>query len=306
MIYSTTQRIRKAVIPIAGLSTRLFPATRTVPKALLPILSRNQEATPLILILIEEAIQSGIERVGLVINPSQRPIIENFFHRDIPKATRLKTYSDPYMSAHRVRMQNLCGRVEMITQEEPNGFGDAVFQARSWVGGEPFLLMLGDHLYRSRSEEPCSRQLIQAYYQKKSDLVGLVRLPFEQARKRGTAALESMTDFPHRYRLLKIIEKPDLKTATHELLSPDDTIACFFGCYVFNPEIFEILAHYIESNLRYRGEFQLTEAMETLRAEKGLDGFEVNGDSLDIGNVSDYRTAFNFLVQSGDMTSCNA
>ncbi|MBN1356635.1 UTP--glucose-1-phosphate uridylyltransferase [bacterium] len=298
MIHHSKQQIRKAVIPIAGLGTRLFPATRAIPKAMLPVISGDGRVSPLVLILIEEALQSGVERVGLVINPGQRPVFEKFFHRDLPRTTRLKTYNDPYMSAHRNRMQHLCGRVELLTQPDPAGFGDAVFQARSWVGGEPFLLMLGDHLFRSNTDVPCCRQLIQAYYSRSADLVGVIRLPIREAPKRGTAALRPCPQSERRYEVLKIIEKPDIETARKEMRSEDQTedIACFFGCYIFTSDIFLILEYFDSKDLKFRGEFQLTEAMEILRESKSIDGYEIDGDSLDIGNIDDYRQAFSFLV----------
>jgi UTP--glucose-1-phosphate uridylyltransferase len=293
-----TLQIRKAVIPVAGLATRLFPATRLVPKALLPVMDAQGNIVPLIHTLVEEAVMAGIERVGLIIHPSQRELFESYFHGNLPFSSENAANTEASIVAHKDRMQKLLGRVEIVTQAEPLGFGHAVYRARAWVGGESFLLMLGDHLFRSHTSLSCSQQILQAASQQRSSLIGLVQLPIEQAPRRGTAAVLPNPEGQGKYKITQIIEKPDVKIARTHLISKftaPNRIFCFFGCYILRPHIFDILEEDIESNKKRRGEFQLTEALDRLRQDFGCEGQEIDGDSMDIGSIDSYRQAFSFL-----------
>ncbi len=290
---NSTFQLRKAIIPVAGLGTRLFPMTHSLPKALFPIVDGNRLIVPLVQVLAEEAIGAGMERVGLIIHPDQRPDFEAYFNGTDPDFLKEADIPAELMRAYEKRMQRLCGRIEFITQREPLGFGHAVYRARAWVGGEPVMLLLGDLLFKSNNNVSCCRQLVKNAVQLKSNVIGLSLFPFDAAKNRGAAAVEPL-EKSGQFNITKLVEKPDAETAKNMLASPTDPekVFCFFGCYIFTPDIFDILGQDIESNTKYRGEFELTEALEKLREKHGCYGVEIDGESLDIGNIADYRNAF--------------
>lgn len=295
-------RIRKAIIPVAGLGTRLMPATRAIPKPMLPIIDSQGQSIPLIQHLVEEAISSGIEHVGLIISPSQRSLFEMFFHE--PVALRLSGPDhrrNPGIQIFRRRMLKFACRVEFITQHEPGGFGDAVYRSRAWIGGEPFLLMLGDYLYRSRNQIPCARQVMDCFFERKISVTGIARSPISYASQRGAVAGIPYASNSRRRRLTRIVEKPSIETAHRDLRCKDlqdDQLFTMFGCYAFTPGIFRVLDEDIVGKRKSHGEIQLTDAMDRLRRREGLDGFEVDGESRDAGNPKDYRNAIGFLYYS--------
>ena len=292
--------VRKALIPSAGFATRLFPATRSVPKALMPVMDPKGTLVPAIHRLIDEAVEAGVERVGLVVSPENKPVFERYFFEHLPYGLEKERFGQPDIARHWQRMQHICGRVELITQPSPEGFGDAVLRSRSWIGGEPFLLLLSDYLFRSATQHSCMTQLIQSAVNKRGNLIGLCRMPISEAPKRGAAAGKRHPSLPKRFHLTRIIEKPSILSANKELKSdnlPEGWFFAFFGCYILTPEIFDILEKNALDGLKFRGEYQLTEALEELREIYGCDGLELEGTSLDIGNPQDYLNAFPFLAE---------
>ncbi|MBN1551883.1 hypothetical protein JW979_10455 [bacterium] len=299
----TIRRVRKAVIPMAGLGTRLFPVTRFLPKAFIPILDATGSVIPLVQFLLEEAVQSGIEHVGLVVNPQQRELFEKFFFDDLPYALEHDFPRGDSVDRYILRMRHLCGHIELITQVEPRGFGDAVYRSARWVGGEPFLLMLGDHLFQSHTTELCAQQLLKNYKNKTKSIVAISSLPIEESHKRGVAKVLPVERRAREYHVVKIMEKPSTQKAREQMLSPcipDNQVFGFFGLYIFTPQIFEILEEDRTAEKRIEGEFQLTHAMERLRSKSGFLAYEVDGVSMDIGNPDDYRKAFAFLYNSNN------
>ena len=292
------RHIRKALIPAAGLATRLFPASRAIPKCFLPVVDAEGQIIPLILHLVEEAVDSGIERIGIIVNPKQRSLFEDFFYKELPYALEDQRYEDSDIANFHGRMQKLFGRIEFITQREPNGFGDSIYRAKTWVGGESFLLLLGDHMYRSFNQIPCCRQLLQNVFDRNINMVGLYRLSVEDAGKRGAVAVAPHPNTPRLYRLKSIVEKPEPDYSRQHLTTPvlpEGYVFAFFGCYIFTPGIFEVLELHIDKNRNSNTEIQLTDAMEDLRQIDGCYGYELEGDSLDLGNTLDYQKAFKFL-----------
>ncbi|HEY9905300.1 MAG TPA: sugar phosphate nucleotidyltransferase, partial [Candidatus Sericytochromatia bacterium] len=148
------RKVRKAVIPAAGFGTRLFPATKVVKKELFPIIDRDGRAKPVILAIVEEAISAGIEEVGIVVQKSDRQVFEDFFKAP-PKEELFNKLSLENQEYSRY-LQDLGSKITILTQDEQEGFGHAVFCANQWVNDEPFLLLLGDHLYTSDTEISCA------------------------------------------------------------------------------------------------------------------------------------------------------
>lgn len=154
-------RIQKAIIPIAGYGTRLFPATKAVPKALFPIIAQDGLAQPIIQLIIEEALSAGIEEVCLVAQAHQVEPILNYFSGTVPDAIREQ--SELAMAAD--RLAEIGKRLCFAIQAKPQGFGHAIYCAREFADGEPVMILLGDHLYLSETDDSCAKQLVDIYAQ---------------------------------------------------------------------------------------------------------------------------------------------
>lgn len=285
------QPIRKAVIPAAGFGTRLFPATKAVKKELFPIIDRHGRAKPIILAIVEEALSAGIESVGIVVQPDDRPHVEAFFH-DLPTGEYLAKLTEKY-SADIHSLQEIGQRITFLSQPTQDGFGHAVFCANEWVGNEPFLLLLGDHVYISDTDISCAMQLINIFQQTGKSTIGLEVSPIEDITHRGCVtgvwqAPDSVLNITQLY------EKPTVDYARQHLHVPDmpaDQSLAVFGMYVLTPQIFDYLADHIQRNVRERGEFQLTSCLDRLRQEEGMMGYRVKGRSFDTGQPQSYRQA---------------
>jgi UTP-glucose-1-phosphate uridylyltransferase/mevalonate kinase len=277
------KRVRKAVIPAAGFGTRLFPATKTIKKEFFPVIDRNGVAKPAILIIIEEALAAGIEELCVVVQKGDREVFEEFFHVPPPVEhfNKLSRESQKQSAA----IIDIGHRITFVEQPAQDGFGHAVYCAREWVGNEPFLLMLGDHLYASDAGIPCARQLLDVYENHGRSVVGCMVTPGAEIHNFGTIAgiwevpqsLLSITEFA---------EKPDAMYATEHLHMEgmaENKFLTVFGQYVLSPRIFEFLADHIEHNMREKGEYQLTSCLDKLRQEDGFMGYLVKGKRFDIG-----------------------
>jgi UTP--glucose-1-phosphate uridylyltransferase len=239
--------------------------------------------------IVEEAINAGIDEVCLIVQPADIELFESFFKTPPPieHFNKLSKENQAYCNA----ILELGSRVTFVTQDIQEGFGHAVYCAREWVGNEPFLLMLGDHLYGSDQEKCCARQVVEAYEQVGHSVVGLKITPIEQLSNFGCVtgvwkeenSLLSVTEF---------YEKPDPEYAMEHLHVDGMDIDHFltvFGIYVIQPQIFEFLEQNITHNLRERGEFQLTSCLDELRKADGFSGYVVNGHRFDIGLPEEYR-----------------
>jgi UTP-glucose-1-phosphate uridylyltransferase/mevalonate kinase len=279
----TGQKVRKAVIPAAGFGTRLFPASKATKKELFPIVDRDGIAKPVILLLVEEALSAGIEEVILIVQENDLEDFRSFFEVQvtIENYNKLPRHFQDYAQ----RILEIGRRVSFVAQGAQEGFGHAVYCARQAVGNEPFLLMLGDHLYRSNIELSCAQQLIAAFDQYGMSTLGLRRTPEAQLANFGTATGAWLED----QRLLNInefAEKPTADYARNNLHVPglpEQEYLTVFGQYIIKPMLFDYLEEHITHNVRERGEFQLTSALDRLRKEDGFLGLIVDGQRYDIG-----------------------
>jgi UTP-glucose-1-phosphate uridylyltransferase/mevalonate kinase len=281
-------KVRKALIPAAGFGTRLFPATKATKKELFPIIDRDGIAKPAILLIVEEALDAGLEEVVIIVQENDLDEFEGFFNTQvsIENYNKLSSHFQEYAR----RILEIGRRVKFITQPAQEGFGHAVYCARQAIGDEPFLLMLGDHLYRSTGDFSCARQLLNTYQQHGMNVLGLRRTPEDQIANFGTVAgvwIESE-------RLLNVTEfaeKPTQDYARHNLRVPglpEGEYLTVFGQYIIKPQIFEFLEENLTNNVRERGEFQLTTALDRLRQEDGFQGLIMDGKRYDIGLPHSY------------------
>jgi len=285
---STGPKVRKAVIPAAGFGTRLFPATKAAKKELFPVIDRDGLAKPAILYIVEEALEAGIEEVIIIVQEPDLEEFQAFFNQQITieNFNKLSRPSQEYA----LRILEIGRRVKFAIQDKQEGFGHAVFSAREAVGGEPFLLMLGDHISRSDGPLSCAAQLLAAFQRHGVNILGLRRTP-----ESGLASFGTVTGvWVEENQLLNVnefAEKPTVDYARHNLRVPglpDGEYLTVFGQYVIKPEIFDILAENIANNVRERGEFQLTSALDRLRRTDGFMGLMIDGRRFDIGLPDSY------------------
>jgi UTP--glucose-1-phosphate uridylyltransferase len=184
------------------------------------------------------------------------------------------------------RILEIGRRVSFVTQEAQEGFGHAVYCARGAVDNEPFLLMLGDHLYRSNGGKSCAQQLIEAYNKHGISVLGLRRTPEDRIANFGTATGVWMEEEDQLLNVTEFAEKPTVDYARNNLRVaglPEDEYLTVFGQYIIKPQIFDYLEEHIANNVRERGEFQLTSALDRLRQEDGFLGLIMDGQRYDIG-----------------------
>jgi UTP-glucose-1-phosphate uridylyltransferase/mevalonate kinase len=296
----TGQKVRKALIPAAGFGTRLFPASKATKKELFPVVDQDGIAKPAILYLVEEALGAGADEVIIIVQETDLNDFRSFFNVQVTIENFNKL--SPQFQEYARHILEIGQQVRFVTQPAQDGFGHAIYCAREAIGNEPFLLMLGDHLYRSHSERSCAQQLIEGYNQHGTSIVGLRRTRESEIGNFGTAAglwleegrLLSITEFA---------EKPTADYARSNLQVaglPDGEYLTVFGQYIIKPQIFDYLEEHIRNNVRERGEFQLTSALDRLRREDGFLGLMMKGQRFDIGLPEYYlETLKSFGMREG-------
>jgi len=276
-------RVRKALIPAAGFGTRLFPATKATKKELFPIIDRDGIAKPAILLIVEEALNAGLEEVIIVVQEDDLQDFHSFFNTQISieNYNKLPRNSQDYAR----RILEIGQRVSFVVQPTQEGFGHAVYCAREAIEDGPFLLMLGDHLYRSNGEQSCTQQLVNAYHMHGINILGLRRTPESMIANFGTVA-GVWIDEGRLLNVTEFAEKPTVDYARSNLRVPglaEGEYFTVFGMYIIRPQLFDYLEEHIANNVREHGEFQLTSALDRLRREDGFLGLIMEGRRYDIG-----------------------
>lgn len=285
----TNQKVRKAIIPAAGFGTRMYPVTKALKKELLPIIDRHGRAKPIILAIIEEAISAGIEEIGIVVQESDRHLFHDLLKS--PPKPELWAKLSPENQEYSQYLATIGDRLTILTQAEQEGFGHAVYCAREWVNNEPFLLLLGDHVYTSQIESSCAAQMIDVYQQHHTSVIGITVMQGDVIHKAGCVAGRWQTE-QSILNIEQIYEKPSLEYARQHLKVPgmtEDEFLGVFGMYVLEPAIFELLATEIKNNARFKGEFQLTTCLDQLRQKYSAIAYLVRGQYYDTGMPLFYR-----------------
>ena len=294
-------RIQKAIIPIAGYGTRLFPATKAVPKALFPIIARDGLAKPIIQLIIEEALTAGIEEVCLVAQPHQVEPIADYFSGTVPAAIREK--AELAMQAE--RLAEIGERLHFAIQAEPQGFGHAIYCAKAFADGEPVMILLGDHLYLSETDVSCAKQLVDIYAQVGTSVTSLDICDESELHLNGIvhgygSGTLPVSNSAQLFRLTHIAEKPTVDVARETLRVeglPPQQYLCNFGIDLLTPLLFDILEHHYRNTIVTHGEIQLRDAMAELIRREGMDGYRVAGKRYDTGNPQELlRTVLAFAV----------
>jgi UTP--glucose-1-phosphate uridylyltransferase len=261
-------KVRKAVITAAGRGTRQYPASTAVQKEMFPLVDRDGLTKPVIQIIGEEAIDSGIEQICIITQPGEESIYRDYFRRlddDMIKAFRGKNWA----ILESEKLGAFGERLHFAEQQTPEGFGHAVFQAKTFVGDEPFLLLLGDHVYISDIKDRCARQIIKVFEQYMLDAVTGVQPTVERLLHHfGTIRGAPIDASRGIFRAELIVEKPSIEMAREQLATPGlpaGNYLAHFGMHVFSPQIFDSLEFLIRNNVRQNNEIQLTAAQEHLR-----------------------------------------
>lgn len=255
-------RIRKAVIPAGGLGTRFLPATKAIPKEMLPVVD-----TPTIQYIVQEAVASGIEDIIIVTGRTKRAIEDHFDKSAELEATLSRTHKE----AELAQMQAISDMANMIyvRQKEPLGLGHAVLAAREAIGDEPFAVLLGDDIVAGK--KPALAQLLEVYEETASPVVGVKRVPKDQTNKYGIIKAEQEAE--RLFLVEELVEKPEPERAPSDL--------AIMGRYVLTPEIFDVLAR---TERGVGGEIQLTDALSELRRQEKMYACEFEGRRYDVGD----------------------
>jgi len=280
---TTGAKVRKALIPAAGFGTRLFPATKATKKELFPVIDRDGIAKPAILLIVEEALQAGMDEVIIIVQEPDLEYFRTFFNTQISieNYNKLPRHFQDYSR----RLLDMGQKVKFSIQRTQEGLGHAVYVAREMIGNEPFLLMLGDHIYRSQSDRSCARQLVETFNQHGTSVIGLRVTPEDMISNFGTVT-GTWLEEQQLLHITEFAEKPSVEYAHNNLRVPglaEDQYLTVFGQYIIKPQIFDYLEEHIENNVRERGEFQLTSALDRLRKEDGFMGLMIDGQRFDIG-----------------------
>jgi len=262
-------KVRKAIIPAAGLGTRFLPATKAQPKEMLPIVDK-----PAIQYIVEEAVSSGIEDILIVTGRNKRAI-EDHFDRSIELEIILEEKKE-FNLLDQVRKISEIADIHYIRQKETKGLGHAIYCARKFIGNEPFAVLLGDDIIDS--PVPCLKQMLDVHEKLGGSLLGVKEVAEKDVKKYGIIGVKAIGD--SLYEVTDLVEKPDPEKAPSRM--------AVMGRYIIQPEIFDILA---ETKPGAGGEIQLTDALKVLGKEQKIYAYEFKGNRYDIGDKLGFLTA---------------
>jgi len=276
--------IRKAIIPAAGLGTRFLPATKAQPKEMLPIVDK-----PAIQYIVEEAIEAGIEDIIIVTGRNKRAI-EDHFDKSIELELMLEEKGKEDM-LQLVRDISHMVDIHYIRQKQPLGLGHAVLCARTFIGDEPFAVLLGDDIIESKP--PALKEMLRLYEQYHTSLLAVQEVPWDEVEKYGIVSPNGvLPKDPHASRIEDLVEKPEREAAPSNL--------AVIGRYVIEPAIFDILSRQEPGR---GGEIQLTDALRELNRSKQMLAYTVQGKRYDVGDKFGYIEAtIEFALRRPDLS----
>lgn len=274
-------KIRKAIIPAAGLGTRFLPATKALPKEMLPIVDK-----PAIQYIVEEAIDSGIEDI-IIISGRNKRLIEDHFDKSYELEETLYKKNKESLLEQVQRISNLAN-IHYIRQKEPKGLGDAILCAKSFIGDEPFAVLLGDDIVKS--SRPCLGQLIDIFKRYHSSVVGIQQVPEKDVSKYGIIQPKGSYIEKNVLNVETFVEKPQLSEAPSSF--------AVIGRYILLPEIFGLLADLKPDE---GGEVQLTDALKEMCRSQAIFAYHCQGKRYDIGDKLGFiQATIDFALQRPD------
>jgi len=274
-------KIKKAIIPAAGLGTRFLPVTKAMPKEMLPIVDK-----PTIQYIVEEAVASGIEDIIIVTGKGKRAIEDHF--DQAPELERNLKERNKLDLLHKVEQSSNLADIHYIRQKEPKGLGHAVWCARKFIGDEPFAVLLGDDIVKS--DVPCLKQLINMYEERQSSIIGVQQVPAEYTERYGIVDPNKKIN-GRLYEVDHFVEKPPMGTAPSNL--------AIMGRYVFTPEIFRFLERH---EIGAGGEIQLTDAIQMLNEIQNVYAYDFEGHRYDVGEQLGFiETTIKFALKDKEI-----
>ncbi len=255
-------KVRKAIIPAAGLGTRFLPATKAQPKEMLPIVDK-----PTIQYIIEEAVEAGIQDIIIVTGRNKRSI-EDHFDRSIELELELEKSGKQDM-LEMVKEISEMANIHYIRQKEPRGLGHAILAAQHFIGDEPFAVLLGDDVVISK--QPCLGQMLDVFHEYQTSILGVQTVPHEVVNKYGIIAGKQVDE--RIYKVQDMVEKPSIEEAPSNV--------AVLGRYIITPEIFPFLE---TQDAGKGGEIQLTDALKRLAKEQAMYAYDFKGHRYDVGS----------------------
>lgn len=274
------KQVRKAVIPAAGLGTRFLPATKAMPKEMLPIVDK-----PTIQYIVEEAIQAGIEDIIVVTGQGKRAIEDHFDHSyELEHALFEK---GKFELLERVIDVSEMVNIHYIRQKQPKGLGHAIWCSRKFIGDEPFAVLLGDDIVESKI--PCIKQLMNVYEKTQSSVVGVQPVPYSETNRYGM--IDPFQEMDRLYKVKNLVEKPNIDQAPSNL--------AIMGRYILTPEIFSILE---TQECGIQGEIQLTDAIKELSTIQQVYALNFEGTRYDVGEKLGFiLTNIEFALKNSEL-----
>ncbi|MDZ7673367.1 MAG: UTP--glucose-1-phosphate uridylyltransferase GalU [Halanaerobiales bacterium] len=274
-------KVKKAVIPAAGLGTRFLPATKAQPKEMLPIVDK-----PAIQYIIEEVVDSGIEEI-LIITGKHKKSIADHFDRNIELEMALKEKQKDELLEVVEDISSLVD-IHYVRQKKPKGLGHAIHCAKTFVGNDPFAVLLGDDIVVSK--KPVVQQMAEIYEEQEKPLIGVQKVPHKDVSKYGVVKYKSQKD--KLYEVDKLVEKPPVDEAPSDL--------AIMGRYIITPDIFEILEN---TKPGKGGEIQLTDALNELAQRRAVQAYEFDGKRYDVGNKLGFlKATVEFALEREDLS----
>ena len=263
-------RVHKAIIPAAGLGTRFLPATKAQPKEMLPVVDK-----PTLQYIIEEAVESGIKEI-LIITGRNKKSIEDHFDKSVELELELEAKGKHDLLAQVRRISDMVN-IHYIRQKEPKGLGHAIYCAKSFIGNEPFAVLLGDDIVYSPGR-PCLKQMIEVYNQYKTSILGVQQVSDEDVCKYGIVDGKLIED--RVYKVKGLVEKPSADEAPSNI--------AILGRYIISPAIFKILEN---TKPGKGGEIQLTDALKVLAGREAMYAYNFEGKRYDVGDKQGFLQA---------------
>jgi len=277
---STLKQIKKAIIPAAGLGTRFLPATKAMPKEMLPILDK-----PTIQYIVEEAAKAGIEDIIIVTGKHKRSIEDHFDNqKELEMILEDKGKTDLLEKVH---YSTSLANIFYVRQKEQKGLGHAIYSARQFIGNEPFAVLLGDDIVES--ETPAIKQLMNVYEETGKSVIGVQEVPDSETHRYGI--IDPLEKLGLKYKVKQFVEKPKQGTAPSNL--------AIMGRYVLTPEIFD----YLKSQKEGAGnEIQLTDAIERMNSESQVYAYDFEGNRYDVGEKPGFvKTTIEYALKDKNM-----
>lgn len=260
--------IKKAVIPAAGFGTRFLPASKSIPKEMIPVVDK-----PTIQYIVEEAVEAGIEDILIVVSPGKHAIQEHFApHAELEQLLEKKGKTD---TLNRLRPLSDMARIQYVHQKQMRGLGDAVLYAKAFAGPDPVAILLGDTIIRSNSQASILQSMVQVHENYGRSVIGLREVPRSRISQYGVVSGEMVED--RVIRINRLVEKPAPEEAP--------SLLAVSARYIVTPKLFE----YLETTQPgVGGEIQITDALNAMAQEEGMYGFQLDGQRLDIGNKLEF------------------